>query len=106
MWGNNPVFDLKALIHFLDVVRGVERPNSEFRLGSWVHETRPSPAALTYLKNGVEYYAALETNFCCFVEQVAQDYLSPDTTYKTFQTGFYDELRKFLKAELSKREPN
>ena len=100
MWGDNPEFDLKAITHFLMVCRGVERPSDEFRLGPSEHPTQPSSAAMTYLKNGIEFYAESREGFRRFLDTVVRDYSSPTTTHETFHSDFYRDLQTLLEVEL------
>jgi hypothetical protein len=100
MWGKSAQFDLNAMRHFLMVCRGVEPPPDEFRLGSWNHPTRPSPAALTYLKNGIEYYSEVRDEFRPFRDKVVGDYSSPATTRETFHSDFYRDLQILLEREI------
>jgi hypothetical protein len=64
-----------------------------------------SPAFMTALKEGIDFYSASDSKFLAFRQTVFSDYASPSTCPETFEKPIYDELKTLLKQELENELP-
>ncbi|MCE0497636.1 MAG: hypothetical protein LV481_06800 [Methylacidiphilales bacterium] len=93
--------DYKAGLHWmLEWLNKLQNDKEGFYFPNHPDRKNVSPAAITALRNGVEFYSETHPEFLYFKETVIADYSSPTTSPETFQKPIYFELKALLEKEL------